>query len=148
MPEKITLPNDILLSKAIQTVARGNIAIIPVKGQSMYPFIHGNKDCVELYPPIDLKVGDIVLAQINSAQYLLHRIYKFNGKEGIILMGDGNIHNTEHCNRQDIKAKALIKITSKGRKKRLDSLLMTLAAQTWKYCLPIRGILLKVLRRI
>ena len=142
------LPNEELLSRASQAVAIGKTAIIPVKGQSMYPFIRGSEDCVELSLPTDIKQGDIVLAEVSPGKYLLHRIYNFQGEDGIILMGDGNIHNKEYCLKTNVKAKALVVITKNGRKKRLDSLPMIVQAKIWKICLPIRGFLLRILWKL
>ena len=144
MTDKLILPNEILLSKAAQVVAEGKIAIIPLKGQSMYPFIHGGIDCVELSLPSALKVGDIILAEIRPGKYLLHRIYQFTGDDGIVLMGDGNLYNKEYCVRSDVRAKALVAISKNGKRRRLDSSSMKIFAKVWKFCLPIRGLLLRI----
>ena len=148
MPLKITLPNEILLSRAVQTVAEGKVAIIPVKGQSMFPFIHGDRDRVELYPPDDLKEGDVVLAEIKPSHYILHRIFHLENDKSITLMGDGNIDKFEHCSKEDIKAKALTIVYPNGHKKKLDSSNMKTLARIWKTCLPIRSILLKIFWKI
>lgn len=145
MPERIILPNEILLSRAEQTVSEGKVAIIPVKGQSMFPFIHGDRDRVELYPPTNLAKGDVVLARLKSNKYILHRIIRFDGEKGVVLMGDGNRHEKEYCYIEDIKAKALTIVSPKGGRRRLDSASMKLSSQIWNFCLPIRGFLLRIL---
>lgn len=147
MAEKIILPNELLLARASQAVKDSKVVTIPVKGHSMFPFIHGNEDRVELYPPLKLEVGDVVLAEVAPKHYLLHRIFRFDGKDGILLMGDGNTH-TESCLRKDVHAKALVVITKKGKRKRLDSKNMKFLARLWKVCLPIRRPLLQVLWKI
>ena len=148
MSETIILPNEVLLSMAAQVVAEGKTVIIPVTGQSMYPFIHGSEDCVELSMPVHIQKGDIVLAEISPGKYLLHRIYQFKGKEGIVLMGDGNIHNKEYCVMSDIRAKAVIVISPNGKRKRLYSPSMQLMAGIWKMCLPVRGLLLRIFKKL
>ena len=147
MSKTIIVPNEVLLSRAVQTVQAGRVTIIPVKGNSMDPFIKGNKDCVELYPPNDLKIGDIVLAHIDGQTYILHRIFRFNEEGDVTLMGDGNVQQTEHCQMEDIKAKARFLITSEKKRKALDSTSMKLYASVWRKLLPIRWILLKVYRK-
>ena len=148
MPDRIILPNEVLLSRAVEVVEQGRIAIIPVKGRSMDPFIRGNKDCVELFPFTDLEVGDVVLAEVSPGHYLLHRIFAFDGTEGVVLMGDGNICNTEYCLRKNVKARALVVISPSGKRKRLDSRSMKVASSLWRKLLPVRGILLRIFHRI
>lgn len=147
MNQGITFPNEILLANVAQSIASGHSAVIPVKGISMHPFIHEGKDKVILYPPSDIRVGDVVLAKLSSGQYLLHRVYQCDSPDSYILMGDGNVKITEHCSQSEIIAQALFLIDSKGRKKRLDSPWMRGAAKIWKMLLPVRGILLKVYRK-
>lgn len=142
----ITVSNELLLSLAVQTVSKGNTALIPVKGSSMHPFIIGERDSVELYPPVNLRKGDIVLARFGEGKYLLHRIYSFDGENGVILMGDGNVGISEHCSKSDILAKALYVVKKNGTRRQLNSLPMRIASNIWKILLPIRGILLKFYR--
>lgn len=148
MVESIVLPNELVLVRAVRAVAEGKTAVIPVKGNSMDPFIRGGRDKVELYPPVALQIGDVVLAKINSKQYMLHRIIRFQGEEGVVLMGDGNVGNTEYCLRKDVLAQAkVVIIGTTGKKRRLDSARMKAAASLWRRLLPVRGLLLRVYRR-
>ena len=137
MVESIVLPNELVLVRAARAVAEGKTAVIPVKG-----------DKVELYPPVVLQIGDVVLAKINPKQYMLHRIIRFQGEEGVVLMGDGNVGNTEYCLRRDVLAQAkVVIIGTTGKKRRLDSARMKAAASLWRRLLPVRGLLLRVYRR-
>lgn len=144
--EKIILPNEILLSKVVSTLSEGGRAIIPVKGSSMFPFIRGGEDCVELFPPFDVKEGDIVLAEISHKKYLLHRIYRLKGNN-ITLMGDGNIYNREYCSRENVVGKAIYVIDKKGRKKKLYSFRQIFFSRIWKLMLPYRGLLLRIYKK-
>lgn len=144
--EKIILPNEILLSKAASTLSQGGKVIIPVKGSSMHPFIRGGEDSVELFPPLDIKEGDIVLAEVSHGKYLLHRIYGLNG-DFITLMGDGNVCNKEYCSRADVAGKAIYVIDKKGRKRKLDGFAQTVLSRIWKFILPCRGLLLRIYRK-
>lgn len=140
------IPNEVLLSRAVQTVSQGHIAVIPVRGTSMLPFIIGGKDSVELYPPFSLRVGDIVLARFESGAYLLHRIYALGEEDKVLLMGDGNIGTTESCHRSQILAKARFVIRHNGKKQCLDSYSMRQAFYVWKLLIPCRRILLRLFR--
>ena len=146
LSEKIILPNKILLSKVAYTLSKGGKAIIPVKGSSMHPFIKGGEDSVELFPPFNIKEGDIVLAEISHGKYLLHRIYKLKGND-IILMGDGNICNKEFCSRKNVVGKAVYVIDKKGRKKKLYSFRLIFFSRIWKLMLPCRSLLLRIYRK-
>lgn len=144
--EKIILPNEILFSKVVSTLSRGGKAIIPVKGSSMHPFIKGGEDNVMLYPPVNIREGDIVLAEVSHGKYLLHRIYKLQG-DCITLMGDGNIYNKEHCSRKNIVGKAIYVINKKGRRRKLYGFGQTFLSKTWRIMLPCRGLLLRIYRK-
>ena len=148
MPEMFVVPNDLLLSRAVQAVAQGQVAKIPVRGHSMDPFIRGKHDCVELYPPVDVRIGDLVLAKVTDEQYMLHRIFRFEGDTGVVLMGDGNVDKQEFCHRKDIKAKALVIVSENGKRTRLDSRRMKAAARVWRWLLPCRGVLLRIFRKL
>lgn len=142
----LVVPNSVLLAKVAQAIAQGNAVLIPVKGRSMHPFVIGDKECVELYPITDIRIGDVVLATLSSGKYLLHRIYGFKGEDGVILMGDGNVRNKEFCLRSDILAKARFVVKEDGRRLSFDSFSMRLAFWIWKFSLPVRGVLLKLYR--
>lgn len=145
--KEIILPNEILLSKVAYTLSKGGKAIIPVKGSSMHPFIRGGEDSVELFPPLDVKEGDIVLAEVSNSKYLLHRIYSLKG-DNITLMGDGNVCNKEYCSRENVIGKALYVIDKKGRKKDLYSWKQVFLSKAWKLMLPYRGLLLRIYRKL
>lgn len=51
---------------------------LKVRGNSMLPFIVGDRDSVVLIKAQQLKNGDIVLAHLNNSRYVLHRIIKIN----------------------------------------------------------------------
>lgn len=144
--EKIILPNELLLSRVASILLQGSKAIIPVKGSSMHPFIKGGEDSVELYPPLDVKEGDIVLAEVSHGKYLLHRIYGLKGDD-ITLMGDGNVYNKEYCSRGNVVGKAMYVIDKKGRKRKLYGFKQTVFSKIWRFMLPCRGVLLRVYRK-
>ena len=97
------LPNEAFLPVVCSYVAKGEAAIIWVKGYSMRPFLEHLRDKVELSPFTDVQVGDAVLAEYAPGHFVLHRIIARNGNE-LTLRGDGNLQGVEHCTLADVRA--------------------------------------------
>ena len=98
---KIVVPNAIMLGQVSEFLDEGRSVVINTKGQSMSPFIRGERDSVELVKQPEVEVGDIVLAQIQPGHYVLHRVNAISGSR-VRLKGDGNLDATEACNMEDI----------------------------------------------
>lgn len=98
---KIILPNAIMLGQVSEFLVEGHSVVIMTKGQSMSPFIRGERDSVELLRRPSVEVGDIVLAQIAPGHYVLHRVNAIS-VDKVRLKGDGNLDGTESCRLQDI----------------------------------------------
>lgn len=109
---KMTLPNEILLAEVSNMIGEGHPVVILTKGNSMLPFIRGDKDNVELVRPENPAEGDLALCQISPGHYVLHRIIAIEG-DNVTLKGDGNLTGTEHCRREDICG-IVTKILRKG----------------------------------
>jgi len=99
-----TIPNDVLLPLAIEYINQGHTVTLPLKGNSMRPFLIHMRDKALLTNLKELKVGLPVLAEPSPGHYVLHRIVAINGDK-VTLRGDGNI-GTEHCLQKDVKALA------------------------------------------
>lgn len=137
-----------IITEAIRLVEEGVFVTFPVNGRSMLPFIIGGKDKVILEKaPQDLKAGDIVLAEIEPFHFVIHRIIKINN-ENIILMGDGNLAQKEHCTKKNIKAKISCIIKANGKKHFTESFFHRFLAKIWVSVLPFRKWLLAFYRRI
>ncbi|MBD1432242.1 S24/S26 family peptidase [Sphingobacterium sp. DN00404] len=98
-----TLPNAWYFEQVINTLAQGKNVKIPVRGDSMRPFLVDG-DVVELHALIGKmpKRGSIVLAYYNE-RYVLHRVVR--RKECRIWMtGDGNIGQIEQVTEADVRA--------------------------------------------
>ena len=121
---RIILPNAIMLGQVSEFLREGKSVVIMTKGQSMSPFIRGERDSVELELRPSVEVGDIVLAQLTPGHYVLHRVNAINGDK-VRLKGDGNLDGTEACTLQDICGTAVAIIKPGDR--RLDCL-----APRWK----------------
>lgn len=107
--------NDILIPEFERLIKLGHMVEFAPKGVSMRPFIEGERDKVILAKCPEVKVGIVVLAKINDT-YVLHRVYKINGKK-IILRGDGNLVGYEVCKESDIIGR-VVQIKKKGHKRK------------------------------
>ena len=107
--------NDILIPEFERLIKLGHMVEFAPKGVSMRPFIEGERDKVILAQCPEVEVGIVVLAKVNDT-YVLHRVYKINGKK-IILRGDGNLVGYEVCKESDIIGR-VVQIKKKGRKRK------------------------------
>ena len=100
-PKKVTVPNAVMLGMAVELLKEGHTAVIMTKGNSMLPFIRGDRDSVELTAPGALAEGQIALAQLSPGRYVLHRIISLDGGK-VRLKGDGNLVGEEMCRPEDV----------------------------------------------
>ena len=133
------LPNEIFIPEIARLVAEGKQVVFTPTGTSMRPFIEGGSDSVMLVRADNLRVGDIVLAEVSTERYVLHRIYALHGEQ-ITLMGDGNLQGCEYCTRASVLAKVAAIRSPKGRLKPLTN------AWLWRHTMPLRRIALKIYR--
>lgn len=139
--EKRILPNEILLSSTGEFLAEGREVTLMVKGNSMLPFLHSEKDSVVLRKKNEVTVGDIVLARIAKGHYVMHRIWQIDGNN-VTLMGDGNLYGTENCTADDILG-TVIRIERPDGSEEIPG-----NGRLWRKLLPIRRYLLAIYRRI
>lgn len=136
-----------ILEEATRLAKEGLSVTLPVKGNSMLPFIIGGKESVILQKPDHPKVGDVVLAWVENCRYVVHRIIKIDG-HNVVLMGDGNIIGTEHCKIDDICAIATHVVSADGKRHDLYSKWRMRATRLWWYLRPIRRYILAIYRRL
>lgn len=136
-----------ILEEATRLVNEGINVTLPVKGNSMLPFIIGGKESVILQKPLHPKVGDVVLAWVDGCRYVVHRIIHINDEQ-VILMGDGNIIGTEQCTLNDIKALATHVVDAHGQQHDLYSKWRLRAVKIWWWLRPIRRYILAIYRRL
>ena len=140
--------DEVILSEAIRLVNDGVAVTFPVNGRSMLPFIVGGRDSVILEKPTEtLKVGDVVLAEVEGGRHVVHRIVGFDAGFGS-LMGDGKLMGREHCREDQIKAKVSYVVFPSGKKRSLDSFKSRFLAKIWFELLPLRRWLLAIYRRV
>ena len=144
LPDELLLNNDLFFIEVARMLSQGRSVTLQTKGKSMYPFITGGRDIVELRKTDTLSVGDIVLAEVPGRGYVLHRIYKMEGEQ-LVLMGDGNLRATERCRKEDVLGK-VVRILRDGRYVESSSFAERFKARCWRRLLPLRRYLLFVCR--
>ena len=97
------LPNEIIIPKVAEYIRNGHTVTLPLRGYSMRPYLEDERDKALLAKvPEQLKVGDVILAEIAPKCYALHRIVNVSG-DNITMYGDGNF-SPEHIHRSDVLA--------------------------------------------
>lgn len=148
MCEKVTIPNEAMLPQVARMLAEGNSVILLTRGNSMLPFIVGDRDSVELAVKPEYEPGDIVLAEVGDNRWVLHRLIGVSG-EKVLLKGDGNLDGTENCALQDIAGAVRCIIRGNGRKVDVTTPTFVRRSRRWRK-LPrtVRRYTLGILRRV
>ncbi|MBQ0024417.1 MAG: hypothetical protein KBT00_01650 [Bacteroidales bacterium] len=137
------IPNEILLSEVGRLLSEDIEVVLMTKGCSMLPFIHGEKDSVRLkkFPMDQIKVSDVVLAEIAPAHYVLHRVVSVDGDK-LELMGDGNCRGHERCLRKNVLGTVVAIVRPSGREVSVPK------ARLWRKMLPLRPYILWFDRKV
>lgn len=145
---KVVVPNAILLGEVKSLLAEGKDVVIPTKGNSMLPFIRGDKDSVRLELRQDVNPGDIVLAMLRPGHYVLHRVAARDG-DRLTLHGDGNLRGNEVCTAGDVVGTATSIIRPSGKERDCTTRSSKRAAALWNG-LPVlvRRVYLAINRRL
>lgn len=133
--------NKLLFSKIREQIADGRKVTIRAKGWSMLPLVWDDRDTLTLAAVSEdtFSKGRIVLAQLGTGRYVVHRIVCIKGAR-YCLRGDGNPYQEEYVHRDKIYAE-LISIQRGGRY--IDA-----KHWLWKFCQylwPKNGFLRRVL---
>lgn len=144
----IALPNALFIPEIKRAIDEGHTTTFRVRGYSMRLFLEDRRDKVVLAPCKEVKVGDVVLAEIQKDKYVLHRVIQKEG-EYLTLMGDGNVYGTETCNTSNVIGIAIgflrkgrdVMDTTDGKKWKIYSFF-------WLRLKPIRRYILAFYRRI
>ena len=146
----IEIPNEILIPKVKEVIERGATATLRVKGHSMRIFLSNGRDLVTLVAPEreNLRVGDVVLAEIQPKVYVLHRIIK-RTQDQLTLMGDGNVGTTEACTINDVIG-IVTQFYRKGRTKpdSVNGWKWKTYSRIWLTLTPFRRYILAIHRRL
>ena len=131
-----------LMPEVGRLIQEGKTVVLPVRGNSMRPFIQNGNDCVELHPlPPVLRKGDVVLARTSKGYYVLHRVTVIS-PDLLTLEGDGNIGLRETCRPSDVLARAEWVIDAHKERHSLLDRRARIKWRMWYMLRPLRRVLL------
>lgn len=131
-----------------ELLAGGSTVQLTVTGISMRPMLMHRRDQVELTTvPVKLHRYDIPLYQRENGSFILHRIVKVEKDGTYTCAGDGQI-SLETGVRQEQVIAVVQSFTRKGKKISCQNKGYQLYARIWTALLPIRPILLQMIKRI
>lgn len=138
----IRLPNEILIPKVAELIRAGHTVTLPLRGYSMRPYLEDGRDKALLTAvKSELKIGDVILAEISPNRWALHRIVKVDC-DMITMYGDGNF-SPEVITRDDVVAIAIGFYRKDGKElSTVDGILYNMYWRTWVTLRPIRRYLL------
>lgn len=144
MPLKRHIANEIIIPEIKKMIDEGRTVTFGVRGRSMRPMIEGDRDSVVLAPCIgEVRVGDVILAEVAPRCYVLHRVVAVDG-DRITMRGDGNPEGQECFLRSQVigRAEAFIR---RGKRLSMDSRCWKLYSALWTRLLPLRRYLLFII---
>lgn len=138
------MPNDVLLPFVVEQLKEGHTVTLSLRGRSMRPFLEDGRDKALLKLAVRVEVGDVVLAELSTGHFVLHRIVKIDGQQ-VTLRGDGNLSN-EYCLLSNLRAKA-IGFYRKGRQTLdgTDDYKWRVYSWWWMHLYPVRRYLLFII---
>lgn len=137
-----------MMEEVRSLISEGRTVSLTVKGNSMNPFLVSMRDQMTLGPwkDEDIKKGCVALVRDIRGNYVIHRIIRRH-EDKVILLGDGNIGQTETALMNDIIA-IMYSIDRKGRTWTPDSRLWKLYSWVWMALKPVRRWPLGLWRRL
>lgn len=138
--DKRVIPNEILLEEIGRMLEEGREVVFRPKGNSMLPFIRGDRDSVVLRKAENVEVGDIILVRLDG-RYVLHRLIRKEG-DALTLMGDGNVRGTEACTVGDVMGTVVAIVRENGKTVKPGK------GTFWRVLKPVRRYILAIYRRI
>lgn len=149
-PATITLPNAKLIPAIKEALDEGRHVTFRVCGFSMQPFLGNGRDraILSAVNPDDVKVGDVVLAEVSLHCYALHRVARREGND-LVLRGDGNPYSTEQCSIDNVLGIAIGFWRKHNKKPNMTSeRLWRVYSRLWPSNPFVRRCILAVYRRI
>ena len=148
MTNSIYLQNDLIFEAVKIEIAKGKEVRLKTRGESMMPFIKGDKDEILLKKATDssFRKGAILLVQLSAKRFVAHRVYRVKDNM-LTLRGDGNISLTEQCTCDNVLAE-VIAVIRMGVIVRKDSFKWNVARYLWPSNHLLRRIILGIERKI
>lgn len=143
------ISNELFFEQIEQLLAEGTSAEFMLRGDSMLPLLRNQRECVVIAPvdPSTIAVGDVLLFRFRGI-HLLHRVRRIEG-DSLVMVGDGNYHQYEICQREDVVGRMERFRRPSGRMVECTSRRWRWASQVWCSLPPlVRRLVLGILRRI
>ena len=143
---KLVVPNS-FFAEATEALRNGQSVRLHVDGQSMYPFIHGGKDEIEIVPydgQSSLEPWSCPFYQWRG-NYMIHRFIGMNG-DLCQMLGDGNLYRIEEVPKKDIVGILRTIYHADGTKQDCRDARWIKKAILWYKLRKIRRFLLPILR--
>lgn len=142
-----SLPNDIFFAQVESEISQGRSVWFKVKGNSMYPFLSGDKDSILLSPVNEPVVKNDVVLFFYRGRHVLHRVIKIEG-EKYIIQGDGVYASREFCHSKDIIGKVTQIQRPSGKIIPVTSFKWRMFSSLWVSLRFLRKYLLFIYRRL
>ncbi len=141
----LSLPNA-FFEEAAAILRDGKKVKMRVNGESMYPFLHGGRDLIELYPHTgeDLPLWTAVFYRWEGS-YMIHRIIGVDA-EGYDIMGDGNIVRVERVAKDEIIGILRYIHYPNGKTQDCEDPKWLSRGRFWYKLLPIRSYLIRIMK--
>ena len=129
--EKIQVPNNQFFALAKQLLHEGKKIEIPVKGNSMRPFLFSGEMVVvaPVSAACPIRKYDIILAETSTGHIMMHRVREI-GPDGILMKGDGNLYQSERISHHDVMGK-VVSVFRRGKHVSPYSPILLFLAQVW-----------------
>lgn len=127
---------------------------ICLEGSSMMPLIRRGKDPVTIAPLLHpVRIGDVVLLTTGAGRYVVHRVWKINGKK-IRTLGDNCVNPDPWITQDCVLGQAILYSRSNVRH-RLDTTAARLWGRAWmavfplrKCCIQLKGVVRRYYRKL
>ena len=136
MSGRLSISNDVILSRVCALLAEGKSVRLRAKGDSMRPFIRGDRDSLIFVNTDKIRCGDVVLARISDDEYVVHRVVGMDGEQ-LRLAGDHNLFRREVCHRVDVYG-LVVGVVRDGQHISLTTFHAITLARAWRLLLPVR----------
>lgn len=147
--------NEAFFETVIALLREGQTVTIPVKGNSMLPFIKGGADSVVLEGIEEgsasgeqrskARVGDIVLFK-DGGRFIVHRILRIRDGGMAEIQGDGILKDRDFCPPDRVFGRVVTILKSGERPVDVTSSSYRLKVRIWLVLKPFRRILLRLCR--
>lgn len=132
--------NEVLFREVAALLKEGRQVTIPVRGQSMRPFLADGRDSVTLASctPDELTPGVVVLVREDKNGYIvLHRIIARQA-DRLVLQGDGNAGSAEYAYVKDVLGMAVVFIR-KGRSYPASGMVWRMYSSGWRIWMKVKN---------